>query len=143
MAVAVKRVYEEPSRADGTRVLVDRLWPRGLTKKDAALDAWLKELAPSDELRKWAHAHREAWPMFRKRYLKELEGPEATAQLEELYKLANGRKRLTLLYASKDEEHNNAIVLKELLDGMRKPPTSTGPARAGAGRLRRAARRPA
>ena len=81
--------------------------------------------------------------MFRKRYLKELEGPEATAQLEELYKLANGRKRLTLLYASKDEEHNNAIVLKELLDGMRKPPTSTGPARTGAGRLRRAARRPA
>src|ERR1700751_1602730 len=112
MAIVVKRIYEKPSRNDGTRVLVDRLWPRGLTKKDAALDAWLKELAPSDELRHWAHAHREAWPMFRKRYLDELAMPQATAQLQQLYQLANRRKRLTLLYASKDEEHNNAVVLK-------------------------------
>jgi uncharacterized protein YeaO (DUF488 family) len=143
MAIAVKRVYEKPSRADGTRVLVDRLWPRGLTKKDAALDAWLKELAPSDELRRWSHAHREAWQMFRKRYLKELARPQATEQLQELYRLASQRKRLTLLYAFKDEEHNNAVVLKALLDGMKKPPTGTGPAAVGATRLRRAARRPA
>ena len=141
--VALKRAYEPPSTSDGTRVLVDRLWPRGLTKRDAALDAWMKELAPSDELRRWSHQHREAWPMFRKRYLKELARPEATEQLQELYCLAGQRKRLTLLYAFKDEEHNNAVVLKDLLDGMKKPPTGTGPATAGAARLKRAARRPA
>jgi len=143
MAIAIKRVYEKPARGDGTRVLVDRLWPRGLTKSDAALDAWLKELAPSDELRRWSHEHREAWSLFRKRYLKELSRPEATEQLQELYRLAQQRKRLTLLYAYKDEEHNNAVVLKDLLDGMKKPPTGTGPAAAGNVRLRRAARRPA
>jgi uncharacterized protein YeaO (DUF488 family) len=143
MAVVVKRVYDKISANDGARVLVDRLWPRGITKKEAALDAWLKELAPSDELRRWSHAHREAWGMFRKRYLRELTRPEAVEQLQELYQLARGRKRLTLLYAFKDEEHNNAVVLKDLLDGMKKPPTGTGPAAAGAIRLRKAARRPA
>ena len=81
--------------------------------------------------------------MFRKRYLRELTRPEAAGQLQELYQLARGRKRLTLLYAFKDEEHNNAVVLKDLLDGMKKPPTGTGPAAAGATRLRKAARRPA
>lgn len=143
MAIAVKRIYEKPSRSDGTRVLVDRLWPRGISKQAAALDAWLKELAPSDELRRWAHEHREAWPMFRKRYLKELSRPSATEQLQELYRLANGKKRLTLLYAFKDEQRNNAVVLKELLDGTKKPPTGTGPAVAGTARLRKVARRPA
>lgn len=143
MAIAVKRVYEKPSEKDGTRVLVDRLWPRGLTKKGAALDAWLKELAPSNELRIWAHGHPEAWQMFRKRYLKELAQPSANAELEELYRLAGQRKRLTLLYAFKNKEHNNAVVLKELLEGMKKPPTGTGPAAASAARMRKAARRPA
>jgi uncharacterized protein YeaO (DUF488 family) len=143
MAIAVKRVYEKPTRTDGNRVLVDRLWPRGLTKKDAALDAWMKELAPSDELRRWSHEHREAWQMFRKRYLKELARPQAIEQLQELYRLAGQRKRLTLLYAFKDEEHNNAVVLKDLIDGMKKPPTGSGPAAAGTARLRKAARRPA
>jgi uncharacterized protein YeaO (DUF488 family) len=143
MAIAVKRVYEKPTRADGNRVLVDRLWPRGLAKKDAALDAWMKELAPSDELRRWSHEHREAWQMFRKRYLKELAWPQAIEQLQELYRLAGQRKRLTLLYAFKDEEHNNAVVLKDLIDGMKKPPTGSGPAAAGTARLRKAARRPA
>jgi uncharacterized protein YeaO (DUF488 family) len=143
MAIAVKRVYEKPSRTDGTRVLVDRLWPRGLTKKEAALDAWLKKLAPSSELRVWAHAHPEAWQMFRKRYLKELAQPPANEELQELYRLAGRRTRLTLLYAFKNEEHNNAVVLKELLDGMKKPPTGTGPAAAGAVRIRKTARRPA
>jgi uncharacterized protein YeaO (DUF488 family) len=142
MAIAVKRVYEEPAKSDGTRVLVDRLWPRGVTKARAALDAWLKELAPSDELRTWFHARPEEWLTFRKRYLKELARPEASEQLQELYRLAGGRKRLTLLFASKSEDRNNATVLKDLLDGMRKPPTGTGPARAGAQRLRKAARRP-
>jgi uncharacterized protein YeaO (DUF488 family) len=143
MAVVVKRIYDKVSTSDGARVLVDRLWPRGISKKEAALDAWLKELAPSDELRRWSHAHREAWGMFRKRYLRELTRPEAELQLQELYQFARGRKRLTLLYAFKDEEHNNAVVLKDLIDGMKKPPTGTGPAAAGASRLRKAARRPA
>lgn len=130
MPVTVKRVYEEPARSDGARVLVDRLWPRGLTKASAAIDRWLKELAPSDELRQWFHARTNGWTAFRKRYLKELARPEATKALDELYRLANLRTRLTLLFASKDEEHNNAVVLKNLLEGMRKPPTGTGPARA-------------
>jgi uncharacterized protein YeaO (DUF488 family) len=127
MPVAVKRVYESASRADGARVLVDRLWPRGLSKNEIALQEWLRDLAPSNELRKWFHAQPEQWPLFRKRYLKELTRPEAEKDLQKLYSLAHKRKRLTLLYASKNETRNNAIVLKDLLEGMRKPPTGTGP----------------
>ncbi|HXY51288.1 MAG TPA: DUF488 family protein [Terriglobales bacterium] len=141
MPVVTKRVYASPSRGDGTRVLVDRLWPRGLTKSEAALDAWLKDLAPSNELRTWFHAHPDSWALFRKRYLRELARPEAAEPLGELHRLATGRKRLTLLFASRDEERNNAVVLKELLEGMRKPPSGTGPAAASAVRLRRSARR--
>ena len=120
-------MYEEPVRSDGTRVLVDRLWPRGLSKARAAVDKWLRDLAPSDALRKWFHARPDAWPMFRKRYLKELARPESAEALGELYRLANQRKKLTLLFASRNEDHNNATVLKDLLEGMRKPPTGTGP----------------
>jgi len=134
--VAVKRVYEPPLRKDGTRVLVDRLWPRGLTKERAAVDAWLRDLAPSDELRQWFHQHLEAWTLFRKRYLKELARPEAAAPLDELYRLASESKQLTLLFASKNEVRNNAVVLRDLLEGMRKPPTGTGPGRARATRDR-------
>jgi uncharacterized protein YeaO (DUF488 family) len=130
MPVAVKRVYEKPARSDGTRVLVDRLWPRGLTKAAAAIDSWLRELAPSDELRKWFHARPDAWSLFRKRYMKELAKTEAAGALDQLYELASQRKRLTLLFASRNQEYNNAVVLKDLLEGMRKPPTGTGPARA-------------
>jgi uncharacterized protein YeaO (DUF488 family) len=127
MPIAVKRVYEPPARGDGTRVLVDRLWPRGVSKDQAALHAWLRDLAPSDALRKWFHGHPEEWSAFRKRYMKELARPEIADSLDELYRLANQRKRLTLLFASKNLGRNNAVVLKDLLDGMRKPPTGTGP----------------
>src|ERR1022692_3513242 len=127
MPVAVKRVYESVSRSDGARILVDRLWPRGLRKSEIALQEWLRDLAPSNELRKWFHAQPERWLLFRKRYLKELARPEALEDLKKLYSLVRKRKRVTLLYASKNEQHNNAIVLKDLLDGMRKPPTGTGP----------------
>jgi uncharacterized protein YeaO (DUF488 family) len=132
MAVAIKRVYEVASRSDGARVLVDRLWPRGLTKAAAAVDEWLRDLAPSNELRRWYHAHsdharRDHWQDFRRKYLKELSQPEAERSLLQLYQLAHKRKLLTLLFASKNQTHNNAVVLKELLDGMRKPPTGTGP----------------
>lgn len=126
--IRTKRIYEKASRADGTRILVDRLWPHGISKEQAALHAWLKELAPSDDLRKWFHQRPESWPMFRKQYCKELRQTQASTSLNELYRLASQRKRLTLLFASKDELHNNAIVLKELLEGIRKPPTGTGPA---------------
>ena len=140
--VDVKRVYEEPARTDGTRVLVDRLWPRGLSKARAAVDKWLRDLAPSDALRKWFHARPDAWAMFRKRYLKELARPESAEALNELYRLANKRKKLTLLFASRNEEQNNATVLKDLLEGMRKPPTGTGPAGVRAVRYRQSKRMP-
>jgi uncharacterized protein YeaO (DUF488 family) len=139
MTVAVKRVYESVVRSDGTRVLVDRLWPRGLSKSETALDEWLRDLAPSNELRKWYHARPQLWPTFRKRYLKELTHPEAEKDLQKLYRLTQKKKRLTLLYASKNETHNNAVVLKDLLDGMRKPPTGTGPAGLRSVRTRSAA----
>jgi uncharacterized protein YeaO (DUF488 family) len=140
--VNIKRVYEDPARSDGTRVLVDRLWPRGLSKARAAVDKWLRDLAPSDALRKWFHARPDAWPMFRKRYLKELARPESAEALGELYRLANQRKKLTLLFASRNEDHNNATVLKDLLEGMRKPPTGTGPGGVRAVRDRQTKRMP-
>ena len=140
MAVAVKRVYEAASSSDGVRVLVDRLWPRGLKKEDAALKFWLREVAPSDELRQWFHANPEGWRVFRKRYLKELASEEGSAAVEKLHQLAEGKRRLTLLYASRNEERNHAIVLKELLEGMRKPPSSVGRGALGRGRYRKAKR---
>lgn len=140
MAVVVKRVYEAASRGDGVRVLVDRLWPRGVKKEDAAVKFWLRDLAPSDELRKWFHTTPDSWRMFRRRYLKELVSPEASAAVDQLHKLAEGKRTVTLLYASKNEEQNNAIVLKELLDGMPKPPSSVGRAALGRGRIRIAKR---
>jgi uncharacterized protein YeaO (DUF488 family) len=139
MSIRVKRVYEAADKKDGVRILVDRLWPRGLTKAAAKVDEWLRDLAPSNELRKWYHAHPERWQQFRQDYMKELAEPEPAADLSKLYSLAHGRKQLTLLFASKNLERNNAIVLKELLEGMRKPPTGTGPGVASATRARAAA----
>ena len=119
MKVAIKRVYEEAKEGDGTRILVDRLWPRGLTKARSAVDEWLRELAPSDELRRWFHARPDQWQAFRRKYLQELSQAEAEDALRRLYHLAHRRKRLTLLFASRNESQNNALVLKELLDGTK------------------------
>jgi uncharacterized protein YeaO (DUF488 family) len=141
MPVSIKRVYEPASRSDGKRVLVDRLWPRGLSKDGAAIDEWLRDLAPSDDLRRWYHAQPGHWSAFRSKYLKELANSQAQQALERLHQLAHSRMRLTLLFASKNEDRNNAVVLKELLEGARKPPTGTGPAAAHAVRQRRAALR--
>ena len=138
MPIVVKRVYEPASPADGVRVLVDRLWPRGLRKEEVAVKFWLRELAPSTELRRWFHANPEAWRLFRKRYLRELVTPAASAAVEKLHRLAEGKKKVTLLYAAKNEEHNNAIVLKELLEGAPKPPSSVGRAAIGRGRIPKA-----
>ncbi len=141
MAISLKRAYEKASLSDGARVLVDRLWPRGLKKEAARIDHWLRDLAPSNGLRRWFHARPAQWPLFRKKYLKELNQPEASQDLEKLYELAEKRKNVTLVFASKNEYHNNAVVLKELLEGMRKPPNSTGPLRAAAGAIRARRRR--
>jgi|SRR5579884_720737 len=141
MTIAIKRVYEPASPSDGVRVLVDRLWPRGLKKQEAKIDEWLRDLAPSNELRRWYHAQPDQWEAFRKKYLQELTQPDRQEGLHRLYELAHGKKRLTLLFASKKETQNNATVLKELLDGMRKPPTGTGPGAVYAMRKRQAAAR--
>lgn len=111
--IRLKRIYEQPSGQDGFRVLVDKLWPRGLRKNEVRLDLWLKEIAPSDELRKWFSHDPEKWEEFRKRYLEELELKEKYVQ-----KLVEKAKEtdLTLLYAAKNEDFNNAAVLKEYLD---------------------------
>jgi len=126
--ITLKRIYEPVSRKDGMRVLVDRLWPRGISKSAARLHTWLKDIAPSNELRRWYHAHPERWTEFRTRYLEELSSPQAQPALQQLHELAASGD-LTLLFASKTTERNNATVLKELLEGMRKPPVSTGPGR--------------
>ncbi|MBI2678225.1 MAG: DUF488 family protein [Candidatus Koribacter versatilis] len=132
MSIQLKRAYDKPSVSDGVRVLVDRLWPRGVSKDKAAIDEWLRDLAPSDSLRHWYHTNSLAWTVFRKRYLHELNEPSASAALERLYDLARKKKMLTLVYSARNTERNNAVVLKELLEGMRKPPSSSGPAKVAA-----------
>jgi len=141
MPVEIKRAYDKPSLSDGQRVLVDRLWPRGVKKEGARIHHWLKNLAPSEGLRKWFHSSANRI-IFKKRYFKELSTPEASADLQTLYGLLNDHKRVTLIYASKDMERNNAAALKELLDGLKKPPSSSGPARTMAVPRRIAKRRP-
>jgi uncharacterized protein YeaO (DUF488 family) len=141
MTVRIKRVYDPPSSMDGARVLVDRLWPRGLTREDAALDVWMKDIAPSNELRQWYHAHPVQWAKFREKYLDELTTDTAHAALQQLHDMARKKGGVTLLFASKSLEQNNALVLKQLLEGERKPPTGTGPVRAAAAGRARAARR--
>ncbi len=113
MSVRVKRVYDKPAKTDGRRVLVDRVWPRGLTKGEAELDEWLKEIAPSTRLRKWFGHDPARWNEFKRRYSAELE-----AQREEVEQLAQKAKKrkVTLLFAAKDVEHNNAVALKEFLE---------------------------
>jgi uncharacterized protein YeaO (DUF488 family) len=140
--IAVKAIAEPASRADGTRVLVDGVWPRGVSKGRAAVHAWLKALAPSDQLRRLMESKSEGWIAFRKLYLKELRNPETAEALDELYRFAHQQSRLTLLFSANDKEHNNAVVLRDLLEGMRKPPTGTGPGAIGAMRDRQAKRMP-
>ncbi|WP_343703485.1 DUF488 domain-containing protein [Chitinophaga sp.] len=110
--IRIKRIYEAYDAADGYRILVDRLWPRGIKKENAHIDLWAKEVAPSDALRKWFHHEVANWKEFEKRYKAELKESDAlSALLPEIKK----HKTVTLLYGAKDEEHNQAAVLKELL----------------------------
>ncbi|WP_375193373.1 DUF488 domain-containing protein [Marinobacter sp.] len=112
MDIRLKRAYEAPARSDGPRVLVDRIWPRGVSKDDADIDHWLKGLAPSTELRKWFGHDPQKWPEFCDRYLKELKSDEAAEDLATLARILDEHQRITLVFASKDTEHNNAVALK-------------------------------
>lgn len=113
--VRLKRVYESKSRGDGYRVLVDRLWPRGLKKQEAAVDDWFKNLGPSHQLRKDFGHDPSRWKSFISAYKKELRSPTTKDLLKKLSRRAS-RGTVTLLYGARDEEHNNAVVLKEVLD---------------------------
>ena len=111
--IKLKRVYQEPSPADGLRILVDRLWPRGLTKERAAVDLWLKELAPSTELRKWFGHDPAKWREFQTRYREEVHDNDEVLQvLKEKVK----KNTVTLVYGARDEHHNEALVLKQILE---------------------------
>ena len=112
--IKLKRIYDPYADSDGKRVLVDRLWPRGIKKEDARMNLWLKDIAPSDELRKWFSHDPSKWEEFKKRYRKELESRQEV--IEDLRKESR-RGTVTLLFAAKDTERNNAVVLKEILEG--------------------------
>ena len=117
MRIRIKRVYEEPHKDDGTRILVDRLWPRGLSKEAARVDEWMKDIAPSDELRKWFGHREERWEEFREAYIKEL--AQHHDRLLQISRLSR-RGPVTLVYAAKNEKHNNAVVVQELLGRRRR-----------------------
>lgn len=111
--ITIKRIYEPADKTDGYRILVDRLWPRGISKVRAKLDLWLKDIGPSNELRKWFGHRPERWGEFRRRYLRELR--DKSDQMKELRMLAKKNRKMTLLYGAQDAEHNQAVVLKEKL----------------------------
>lgn len=110
--IKIKRVYDEYSPNDGARILIDRLWPRGVKKEDAHIDEWMKDIAVSDSLRKWFNHDPEKWREFKKKFSAELSKNKNLC--EEL--VNKGRTNITLIYSAKDEEHNNAVVLKDYLE---------------------------
>lgn len=113
MKIQIKRVYDEPSKQDGTRVLVDRVWPRGMSKKNARIDHWLNDIAPSTELRKWFGHDPDKWEEFQRRYFRELDAnPEAVDRLV----AEAGAGTVTLVFSAKDEKRNNAVALKAYLE---------------------------
>lgn len=111
-AVTVKRIYEKPLKVDGFRILVDRLWPRGVSVESASIDLWAKELAPSVALRKWFAHDPDFWVDFQKKYRYEL---KKNKKIDEFIEKCSGKKKVTLLYAAQDETHNHAIVLQEYI----------------------------
>lgn len=115
----IKRAYEKKSANDGKRIYVDRLWPRGLRKDDVAFDEWLKDLSPSGDLRKWFGHEPGKFEEFRRRYLRELAEPARQAQLKRIARMAKDAD-VTLVYSAKDSEHNNAVVLAELIGKLMK-----------------------
>jgi uncharacterized protein YeaO (DUF488 family) len=113
MTIDLQRAYDPPAKSGGRRILVDRVWPRGIAKHDLQIDAWLKDLAPSTELRKWFGHDPKKWDEFRKRYARELD--QRSEALEELLEKARAG-HVTLVFGAKDAEHNNAVALKEHLE---------------------------
>jgi uncharacterized protein YeaO (DUF488 family) len=134
MTIAIKRIYEPASRSDGLRVLVDRMWPRGIKKDGAKIDLWLKDVAPSTALRRWFGHQPERWEAFRERYAAELSDNAALTQLRQL---ASKTTDVTLLYSARDEDRNQAVVLAELL---KKSPRHRKPAKAPIGSRRPSSR---
>jgi uncharacterized protein YeaO (DUF488 family) len=133
MAVLLKHAREAASPEDGARVLVDRRQPRGVAKHSQELKAWLPVLDASDTLQRWFGERPSQWPVFRRRYLAELCDEKAADALDKLHAIAAREQTVTLLTAAKDRERSHAAILRDLLGGVRKPPASTGPARAAAG----------
>lgn len=113
MAINIKRIYEPAEKSDGYRILVDRLWPRGIKKEEIHINQWMKEIAPSTELRKWIHQDPDKWPQFITKYHAELKG---SAALQELLDILHDHKTVTLLYAAKDEQQNHALVLQRFIN---------------------------
>jgi uncharacterized protein YeaO (DUF488 family) len=113
MEIKIKRIYEQFSEDDGFRILVDRLWPRGIKKEEAKIDLWLKEIAPSEKLRKWFKHDVSKWEEFKKKYEEEIYRKEEN--LRKLMGIIKNKKVVTLVFSAKDKEHNNAVVLKEVL----------------------------
>lgn len=123
--IKTKRVYDSPHADDGYRVLVDRLWPRGLTKEATKLDEWLKDIAPSPELRKWFNHQNERWEEFVERYLEELGQPERATHLDRLTDLSRART-VTLLYASHEARHNSASIIRDEIEARLKSRPRSG-----------------
>ncbi len=115
MSVHVKRVYEDAHEDDGVRILVDRIWPRGVSKEDAALDDWMKEISPTTDLRKWFNHDPKKFADFKQKYKEELTTGTQRKALDKVKAIARER-RVTLVYAAKNEKYNQAVVLKEILD---------------------------
>lgn len=114
--IKIKRVYEDAEANDGIRILVDRLWPRGLSKEKAKIDLWMKEIAPSDELRKWFNHDPQKWEAFEKKYTEELK--DKKEMFQQIREAEKKHKTVTLLYGAKDTEHNQAVVLRSYLNNI-------------------------
>jgi uncharacterized protein YeaO (DUF488 family) len=112
--IKIKRIYEKPSTNDGFKILIDRLWPRGVSKTSAKVDLWIKEIAPSDSLRKWFSHDPKKWEIFKKKYKAELKNKKLL--LNKIKDREKGGKIVTLVFSAKNKEHNNAVVLGEILD---------------------------
>jgi uncharacterized protein YeaO (DUF488 family) len=112
--IEIKRAYEPADKRDGFRILVDRVWPRGMSKGELKIDVWVKEIAPSTELRQWFGHDPQRWTEFKKRYKHELAQSGASTTIKDLMASARGERTITLVYSAKDTEHNQAVVLREL-----------------------------
>lgn len=117
--IQLKRAYDLAEACDGYRVLVDRLWPRGMSKEKEQVDLWLKEVAPSNELRKWFHHEPDKFTAFKQKYLDELQSGKTQEAFQELVTIIKKHTKVTLIYSAKDEKYNNAVVLKEALEKIK------------------------